>query len=57
MMTSAPKCARSWPQKGPAISWPSSRTFTPERGPGLESWEAGEDGVEESVARDRAIGG
>src|SRR5919206_4460562 len=32
LMTSAPKSARSWPQKGPASKLPISTTRTPSRG-------------------------
>src|SRR5918912_151257 len=34
LMTSAPKSARSWPQKGPASKLPISTTRTPSRGRG-----------------------
>src|ERR671910_2143900 len=34
LMTSAPKSARSWPQKGPASRLPISTTRTPSRGRG-----------------------
>src|SRR5690606_28106838 len=36
LMTSAPKSASVLPQKGPAISWPSSMTRTPARGPAAD---------------------
>src|SRR5918997_2959983 len=40
LMTSAPKSARSWPQKGPASKLPISTTRTPSRGRGPVSTSA-----------------
>src|ERR687893_1998286 len=40
LMTSAPKSARSWPQKGPASRLPISTTRTPSRGRGPVSTSA-----------------
>ena len=36
-MTSAPKSASVLAAKGPAISWPNSRTFSPDKASGLSA--------------------